>query len=396
MLAQNRTLRRAVIDIQAARAQYGIQRAARLPDVEAVANVTTAQEFIGIPGAETAKFTEYGVTVGVTNWEIDLFGKLANLSEAKQQSYLASIETAKAARVSLVADAATAYVALAADRTRLAIAKDTMDASKRAMDLIEQTIGGGTSNRGDYWQAATVYQQARADLAALTAAIAQDRDALELLAGGPVDDALLPDGLPEQLDWFADVPVGLSSSVLLERPDVLGAEHDLEAANANIGAARAQFFPSLSLTANGGLVSTALTALLSGPAAVWTLAPSLAMPLFRGGANRANLALSKAEKASLVAAYEYAIQSAFREVADGLATRATIGEELEARGALVDAAQKSLDLAQARYKAGIDPFLATLVSARALYAARSAFVGTQVDALGNRVTLYRVLGGGLK
>jgi multidrug efflux system outer membrane protein len=188
----------------------------------------------------------------------------------------------------------------------------------------------------------------------------------------------------------------MSSEVLLARPDVVAAEHELEAANANIGAARAQFFPSLTLTANGGLVSTALAALFTGPAAVWTLAPSVAMPLFRGGANRANLAYSQAQKASLVAAYELAIQSAFREVADALATRATLGDQLDAQTALVGAAQNSVDLAQARYKAGIDPFLATLVSARVLYGARGTLVATQLAALANRVTLYRVLGGGLR
>src|SRR5262249_49931321 len=162
------------------------------------------------------------------------------------------------ARISLIAEAATAYVTLASDRSRLAIARETMATSQKAMELTEQLVGGGTSNRSDYWQASTVYQTARGGGALLTAPIAQDRHALELLAGGPVDDALLPDALPVQLDWFGDVPVGLSSAVLLGRPDVLAAEHDLKAANANIGAARARFFPTLSLTANGGLISAAL------------------------------------------------------------------------------------------------------------------------------------------
>src|SRR5262249_2733057 len=259
----------------------------------------------------------------------------------------------------------------------------------------EQLVTGGTSNRGDYWQAATVYQQARADVAQLTAAIAQDKNALELLAGSAIDDALLPDALPEQLDWFTDVPIGLASSVLLERPDVLAAEHDLIAANADIGAARAQLFPSLSLTASGGLASLALGALFTGPAAVWTLAPALALPLFRPG-SRANVELSEAQKRVLVASYERAIQSAFREVADALATRGTIDEQLAAQADLVDAANRGFQLAQARYKAGVDTFLTTLVSQRALYAAQNSLVSTQLAALGSRVTLYRVLGGGLQ
>jgi multidrug efflux system outer membrane protein len=394
VVADNRTLRGAASDIESARQLYRLQRAARLPEIDASANVTAAREFIGIPGAETERFTEYTAGVGLTNWEIDVFGRLKSLSDAKLQSYLAAVEAAKAMRISLIAEAATAYVTLAADRSRLAIARDTMTAAQKAMELTEQLVGGGTSNRGDYWQASTVFQQARGDVAALTAAIAQDRNALELLAGGPIEDALLPDGLPPQLDWFADVPVGLSSAVLLDRPDVLAAEHYLESANANIGAARAAFFPSLTLTANAGIVSLALAALFTGPTAVWTLAPTLTLPLFKGGANRANLAYTVAQKQSLIAAYELAIQTAFREVADALATRATIGEQLEAQVALVEAAQKSLELAQARYKAGIDPFLATLVSQRALYAAQNQLAATQLAALANRVTLYRALGGG--
>ena len=196
-----------------------------------------------------------------------LFRSLRSLSDAKLQSYLSTVELARAARISLIAETASAYLTLAADRSRLAIAQGTVAVAQQTMDLTEKLVSGGTSNRGDYWQATTVFQQARADVALLTAAIAQDRNALELLAGGKLDDGALPDALPEQLDWFADVPVGLSSAVLLDRPDVLAAEHDLIAANADIGAARAAFFPSLTLTASGGIASAALSALFSGPAA---------------------------------------------------------------------------------------------------------------------------------
>ncbi|MGE5183261.1 MAG: efflux transporter outer membrane subunit [Acidobacteriota bacterium] len=392
----NRSLRRTVLDIESARQLYRIQRAAQLPAIDATLGGTKARQFIGFPSQPTFDVTYYAAGVGLSAWEIDLFGRLKSLSDAKLQAYLAAVETARAARISLVAEAATAYVTLAADRSRLVIAKDTMATSQKAMELTAALVGGGTSNRGDYWQAATVYQQARADVALLTAAIVQDRNALELLAGGPLDDSLLPQALPDKLDWFADVPVGLSSTVLLERPDVLAAEHELIAANANIGAARAQFFPKLALTASGGLVSLALATLFTGPTAVWTFAPSLAIPLFRGGANRANLAYSETQKQAMVAAYELAIQTAFREVADALATRATIDEQLAAQVALVDAADKGLDLAQARYKAGIDTFLTTLVSERALYAAKNSLVATQLSALANRIALYRVLGGGLK
>jgi multidrug efflux system outer membrane protein len=395
VVGQNRSLRRSALDIESARQLYRIQRAQFLPSVDAGVNVTSARSLVGTPDNATVQFTSYGASVGLAAWEIDLFGRLKSLSDAKLQQYLSAVETAKAARISLIAETATAWVTLAADRSRLAIAKETMATSQKAMDLTEQLVGGGTSNRGDYWQAATVFQQARGDVATITAAIAQDRNALELLAGGPLDDSLLPAELPAQLDWFAEVPVGLGSEILLDRPDVVAAEHDLMAANANIGAARAQFFPSLTLTASGGLASVALATLFTGPAAVFTIAPALALPLFRGGANRANLAYTEAQKQSFVAAYELAIQTAFREVADALATRATIDEALAAQTALVDASQKAFELSQARYKAGIDTFLTTLVTQRTLYAAKSSLVATQLSALGNRVTLYRVLGGGL-
>jgi multidrug efflux system outer membrane protein len=179
--------------------------------------------------------------------------------------------------------------------------------------------------------------------------------------------------------------------VLLERPDVLAAEHQLIAANANIGAARASFFPSLTLTTSAGLVSAALASLFTGPTAVWTFAPSLIQPIFRGGAGTANLEYAKAQKQSMISAYELAIQTAFREVADALATHATIEEQLAAQHDLVTAADKSFQLAQARYQTGIDPFLTTLVSERALYGAKNSLIATQVAALTNRITLYRVL-----
>ncbi|HEY0477858.1 MAG TPA: efflux transporter outer membrane subunit [Kofleriaceae bacterium] len=394
-LAQSRPLRQAALDIEAARAQYRIQRAQALPSIDAGAQVTTARSLAG-PDNQTATGTIYGVNVGLAGWEIDVFGRLKSLSDARREAFLSTVETARAARISLIAETASAYVTLAADQSRLVIARDTMAVAKQTMDLTEQLVTGGASNRGDFWQAATVFQQARGDVALLTAAIAQDRNALELLAGGPVADAVLPQALPAELDWFAEVPVGLSSAVLLDRPDVRAAEHDLESANAGIGAARAALFPSLTLTASGGLASTALAALFTGPAAVFTLAPALAMPLFRGGATRAGVELSEAQKLGLVAGYELAVQRAFREVADALATRGTIAEQLAAQAALTEAATRGFELAQARYRAGVDPFLATLVSQRALYAANNALVATRLAALGNRVTLYRVLGGGLK
>jgi multidrug efflux system outer membrane protein len=392
-LGANRTLRRAALDIEAARAQYRVQRAAALPTIDAAASITSARQLSGGPDNATATGTGASV-LGLASWEIDVFGRIKSLSDARMQEMLATVELVRAARISLIGEIATAYVTLAADQSRLVIAREAMENGKRVMELTEQLVGGGTSNRSDYYQASTVFLQGRADVALLTAAIQQDRNALELLAGGPIAADLLPTELPAEQGWFAEVPVGLSSSVLLERPDVLAAEHQLMAANANIGAARAQFFPSLSLTASGGLASSTLGALFTGPAFVFSIVPNLAAPIFRGGANRANLAFTEAQKAALIASYEGAIQTAFREVADALAVKATIAEQLAATAELVVAAEKTFEISQARYQSGIDTFLTTLVSQRALYAAQNALVSTRLSALANRITLYRVLGGG--
>jgi multidrug efflux system outer membrane protein len=398
-LVQSRNLQKAVLSIEAARAQFRIQHAQQLPSIDGSFSISSTRSVFptGV-GDQTATASEtlYTLGGGTTAWEIDLFGRLKSLSDAKQQQYLSTVETARATRITLVAETINAYLTLAADKSRLAIARDTVESSKRTMELTEKLVAGGTSNRGDVWQVTTLYHQARGDVALLTATIAQDRDALELLAGGPLGDDVMPDVLPEQLDWFTDVPVGLASAVLLERPDVQAAEHDLMAANANIGEARARFFPSLTLTANGGIASTALSMLFSGPSMVFNILPNLTVPLFRGGANRANLELSETQKKILIASYELAIQTAFREVSDALATRSTIAEQLEAQAAQVDAANKAFELSQARYKAGVDTFLTTLVAERALYTAKSSLVATQQSALGNRVALYRVLGGGLQ
>jgi multidrug efflux system outer membrane protein len=284
---------------------------------------------------------------------------------------------------------------LAADNTQLALSQRTLESAQRTMEITRKRLEAGVSSRLDLRQAETVYQQARADLASTRALIAQDRNALELLAGGSIADSLLPAELPSEHEWLTDVPAGLSSSVLLQRPDVLQAEHQLKSANANIGAARAAFFPSLSLTASTGLASSELSDLFSNGATVWSVAPSLALPIFNGGANVANLAYANSQRDLFVSQYELAIQTAFREVADALAVRGTIQEQLDAQRALVDAAADSYQLAEARYSKGVDSFLNTLDAQRSLYNAEKSLVSARLTASDNVVTLYRVLGGGL-
>jgi len=403
-LAHSRDLRKTVANIESARAQYWGQRAALLPTVNAGVSGTRARSVAATGtgtgtenGSGTVQTQTTSANLSVSSYEIDLFGRVRSLSDAALETYLATEEAGRAARISLIAETASAWLALGADRSKLALAQQTLESAQRSMAVTQKRRDAGVASRVDVSQAETVYQQARADLASTTTAIAQDRNALELLAGSPVADALLPTALPAADGAaLADVPAGLSSDVLLSRPDVLQAEHQLKSANANIGAARAAFFPKLSLTAAGGVASTALASLFSGGASmVWSLAPAVTLPLFDGGANQANLAYTQAQQSLYVSTYELAVQTAFREVADALARRGTVAEQLSAQAALVDAAADSHRLAHARYTSGVDTFLNALDAQRTLYTAQQALLSVQVSALDNRVTLYRVLGGGV-
>ena len=391
-LADSRDLRKTLASVESARTQYRVQDAATLPTITANAG-GTAQRALAT-GNATARTSSWSATAGTSAWEIDLVGRLRSLSDAQLETWLATAEGARATRLALVGDTATAWMTLAADRSALALSRQTMDAAEHSMTLTRKRLESGVASRVDVRQAETVYQQARADVASGTTAIAQARDALELLVGHAVDDALLPDGLPGTGDVVGDVQAGLASSVLLQRPDVLQAEHQLKSATASIGAARAAYFPTLSLTGEGGVASAALSTLLSGGAAVWSVAPALSLTLFDGGARRANVDYATSQRALYVANYELVLQTAFKEVADALARRATMDEQVAAQAALVEAASDSYRLANARYAKGVDTFLVALDSQRTLYAAQQALVTTQLEAMKNRVTLYQVLGGG--
>ncbi|MDP9900890.1 efflux transporter outer membrane subunit [Variovorax ginsengisoli] len=397
-LANSRDLRETVASIESARAQYQSQRAASVPTVNAGVSGTKSRSTTsdGNGGLTTVRSQSTSAELSISSYELDLFGKVRSQTNAALETYLKSEEASRATRISLIAETINAWMTLGSDRSLLAIARQTQESSQRSMDVARKRLELGVTSRVDLRQAETVYQQARADVASSLTQIAQDRNALELLTGSPVADALLPDDLPESAVVLADVPAGLSSDVLLQRPDVLEAEHQLKSANANIGAARAAFFPSLTLTASGGLSSAALAGLFSGGAAgVWSLAPSLSVPIFDGGANRANLAYYEAQQKYYLSAYELAIQTAFKEVADALAQRGTMAEQLAAQAALVEASSDSYKLADARYRSGVDTFLNSLDSQRTLYSAQKTLTSLRLTALENRVTLYRVLGGGI-
>lgn len=399
-LANSRDLRIALANIQSARAQYRVQRAELLPQINGDVSATRSKSVNTFSGTatgtgSTVESEEYTTSIGLSAFEIDLFGRVRSLSNAALESYLATEEAGRATRISLIAETASAYLTLAADSSQRLLSQRTVESAQRSMEVTRKRLEAGVASRLDLRQAETIYQQARADLASTTALIAQDRNALELLTGSRIADALMPSELPPDHDWLANVPAGLSSSVLLERPDVLEAEHQLKSANANIGAARAAFFPSLSLTASTGLASTELSDLFSDGASVWSVGPSLTLPIFNGGENTANLAYANAQRDLYVSQYELAIQTAFKEVADALATRGTIQERLDAQRALVDAAADSYQLAEARYTKGVDSFLNALDAQRTLYDAEQSLVSARLTESDNVVTLYRVLGGGL-
>jgi len=383
-LANNRDLRVALANILSARAQYRVERSALFPTVNASSGLTATR-------TSGVRQDQYAAEVGITAFEVDLFGRVKNLSRAALETYLATEEGARSTRITLIAETATAYATLAADQELLALAKQTVSSAERSLALTQSLNRAGLAGKLDVRQAETVLEQARSDVASSTTQVAQDRNALDLLAGAPVEEALLPQSLQSLAQGVGQVPAGLSSSVLLNRPDVLQAEHMLKAANADIGAARAAMFPTISLTGAIGVASSALSSLFTGDAFTWTAAPSASLPIF-GGAARGNLKYSEAQRDVYVAQYEKAIQTAFQEVADGLARAGTIDAQQAAQHALVIASQQSYDLADQRYRAGIDTFLNALDSQRTLYAARKTAISTDLTAISNRIYLYRVIG----
>lgn len=389
-LDSNRSLRETLADVESARATYRIQRSDLFPQIDASLSGIRTKTSTGDIS------TLYEAEAGLSGYEIDLFGKNRSLTQAQMEAYLASAETAKAAQIALIGEIANAWLTLAADSNLLSLAKETAANAQKTMDITNKRLELGVDSRIDVASAETIYQTARSDIASFTTQVSQDKNALRLLVGEQFEESLLAWALPQSESLINDVPAGLSSSVLLARPDVLAAEHDLKSANANIGAARAAFFPSVSLTATGGLASSILSDIFSGGASsIWTLAPSISLPIFNGGENEANLAYSKAQQEKYLAAYDYAIQSAFSEVADVLARRATIHEQLDAQASLVAAATRSYELSLARYKNGVDSFQNALEAQRTMYSASQSLISTRQVDLSNRINLYRVLGGGL-
>ena len=392
-LANNRDLRMAALNIERVQALYRIQRSQQFPSVNVAAN----REFYRLPQKMSptgeAQTAEQHVNLGSASWELDLFGRIRSLKSQALEEYLATEQARSATQIALVAGVANSYLALAADRDNLRLAQETLDAQQASYELILRTREAGIASDLDLRQAQSQVEAARVDIARYTGQVALDENALNLLAGTPVQANLLPSELGSDRA-LKDISPGLSSEVLLRRPDILMAEHRLKAAYANIGAARAAFFPRISLTAGTGFMSGDLSDLYKAGAGTWNFAPQALLPIFDAGARKAKLKVAQVERDVAIAEYEKAIQTAFREVSDSLTLRTRLMEQQNAQQALVNTLEETYRLSEARYKAGIDSYLSVLIAQRSLYGAQQGLVSLRVARQSNLVTLYKVLGGG--
>jgi len=395
-LANNRDLRVAALNVEKARALYRVQRAEQLPTINAAGSGTHSRTPASLSGTGSARTThQYSAELGLSGYELDLFGRIRNLSEAALEDYLALEETRRSTQISLLAEVANAWLTLAADRDLLKLAEDTLSSQQSSYELQQRSHALGNTSGLTLAQAQTTVESARVDVAAYQSQVQQDLNALNLLVGTSLSEELLPLGLSEGSAELLEIPAGLPSSLLQRRPDVLAAEHGLKSANADIGAARAAFYPSISLTAGAGTSSAALSGLFTSGSGAWNFAPSISLPIFDAGANRANLQVAERELDIQLATYEKTLQDAFREVADVLAERGTLRQRMEAQQALTEATARSQQLADALYLNGASSYLDALDAQRELYAAQQNLISLQLTEQSNRIALYRVLGGGI-
>lgn len=397
-LANNRDLRIAALNIERARAAYGISRANLFPSVSAAGAATNAQGAQDVVGAANSRISHnYGATLGFASYELDFFGRIRNQADSSREAWLQLVEVRDASQISLIAQVVSGYLSLAADQERLKVARDTLDSLQDTLRLTLKRHEMRVASQLDVSAAQASVEGARVDVATYATSVAQDENALALLIGTPLPEALRPPlALFGGSPLLQEVPTGLSSDVLLRRPDLRADEHALKAANADIGAARAAFFPSITLTANVGSGSTELSRLFGAGNGTWTFAPQINLPIFTAGRLQATLDRSLVARDIQVATYEKDVQTAFREVADALAQRGTIGDALQAQQAQSDAYEKSYRLAELRYKNGVDSYLSMLVYQRSFYSAQLSLIGTRLLQQNNLVTLYKVLGGGVR
>ncbi len=393
-LQNNRNLRVAALNIEKMRAVYGVSRLVVLPLPDANGSLNYYRNPADIAdGSDARNVRLYNTNFGVTSWEIDFFGRIRSLSERALQQYFATEYARNNVQIALIAEVANAYMLLAAERDALELARSTLKAQEESRELIKRRYELGASSQIDLDQVTTRVEAARVDEAKFTNLVANDENALAFLVGAPIPPELLATNLTS-IKPPKDIYPGLSSEILLKRPDILEAENQLKAANANIGAARAAFFPRVSLTTNIGTTSDELSALFKAGSQTWSFAPQVTVPIFSSVINWANLKAAKADREIYIAQYEKAIQAGFKEVADALARRGTITDQMKAQQVLTNASQKIYDLSTARYKNGIDSYLNVLDAQRSLYSAQQGLIVIRLARLVNLVNTYKVLGGG--
>jgi outer membrane protein, multidrug efflux system len=392
-LDHNRDLKIAALDVEKAQALYRIQRSGLFPDIGVMASGQKSRtpEKMATNGVATIKEQDT-VEVGVLSWELDFFGRLRNLKDAALNQYMATEQAQAAVRISLMAAVAQSYLLYAADAENLRLAQATLETQQAYFDLITKIREAGIASDLDLRQAQSQVDAARIDVAKFRGLVAVDRDALDLLAGTQVPDELLPNGF-DAIEGLKDVSPGLPSDVLLQRPDILMSEYQLKATYADIGAARAAFFPRVTLTAGIGTMSPDFEDLFSSGTRTWSFAPQILAPIFTGGSLRANVKAAEADRDIAIAKYEKAIQASFREVSDGLIQRKSLFDQLEAQRSLVNDLSETQRLSVARYEAGLDSYLGVLVAQRSLYAAQQGLTAMRFAFQANQIMLYKALGG---
>ena len=404
-LENNRDLLAATARIEQARARYRIQDSRRLPDIVADAGaVRTRQPLSANPALDTGDvegapdaitFNRFDVGVGVSAFELDFWGRVASLSDAARAEYLATVAAQRAFYLSLIADTAATYYEIVETEEQIALAEATAESRREGLRIAKVRLDNGVTSALPFRQAETLLTQAEQRLAAEQLTLARLHNQLAVLVGGTMPDPL-PDGLTlAQQGDERRLAAGLPSTLLFVRPDIVAAEEQLRAARANIGAARAAFFPIISLTGNTGFSSSNLDDLFSGSGWGWSFGPAISLPIFDWGAREANLALAQAQEVEQVANYDRIVQGAFREVSDALAGRRWLAEQVETLERAVIAQERIAHIARLRYREGVTNYLEVLDSERNLFNARQELLATERALLQNRATLFVALGGGI-
>lgn len=394
-LENNRSLRSAVMAVEQARALYGVSRSELFPSIAAVADETAGRtpRSVSASGRDVTNHV-YKASLGMSSYELDLFGRVRNLNEQALQTYFRTEAAQRTAQMTVISEIAQTWLALGAAKEQMRLADSTYESRVESLKLIQKSFDLGAANQLDVQQALSAVATAKTSRVQAVRALSQYRNALNLLVGAPVTSDYEPDGLVENVTKAVSAASNIPSEVLLQRPDIASAEAQLRSANANIGVARATFFPRIALTGAIGTTSTELSELFESGTHLWSFVPSITLPIFTGGANLQNLRAAQAAQKKAVADYELAIQTAFREVSDALATEGTVADQLNATQELADATAEGLRLSEERYRNGMDSYLTVLDSQRSNFSAQQALISAKLARATSTITLYKALGGG--